>query len=367
MSDNTLPAFGTTAVPTTALQKGIDLAVLKKGAKDYLEFMDATKEAFFAYLYHRTGSLKLAHTLLSEVHLSVLTRTMSLWSFGALSLRALLDMADKMIEGKPAEEADLDQVYLPTLTSLSDAERRDVSSLHDALWTLPKTAQRLLILSLFLGLSNERIGKVLFLSEKSVTEQLGVAHELLVSRWQPSSATLQKLTAVAFVPALDIASETNLRFMVVEKYNALRFRRYQWLIIGGVFAVLSNVIVASVLAFAVVVQPSTSLKQTRKEVASLDGIILQRQMKVAAAKRSITASFQESQRIVAYDVTRNFTVLGLGTALDALKAQQKDETQVDKIIQVLERAKTAMKPMIDIAMRDVRAILASGPETVIIR
>lgn len=341
-------------------QKAIDLAILKKGTKDFLEFVDATKEVCFGYLYHRTGSLKLTQTLMKEIYLSVLSHSMSLWWFGALSVKFLLETADHVLRDRPLEEADLDRVYLPRLAWLTDNERKVVSSLHDALWTLPIPAQRLLILSILLGFPDERIGQFLLERPDMVSEGLKTAKDILLSRWQPSAEIREKLGSLVFVPALDIHQETDLRFSVVEKYNSIRFRRYQWVIIGGIFAVLSNVIVASVLAFAVVTQPPTSLKGSRTEVASLDALLVKREMELAATKRSIAASFKEAQRITAYDVTRNLTTIGLGSALQALKAEQTDEAQVERMIKLLERARTALKPYIDGTLYAVRAILATG-------
>ncbi len=111
-------------LPVTVSQepgrKGLDLAVIKKGAKDFLDFMDGSKEVFYAYLYHRTGSQKLAQTLLSEIFIDTLTRAMSLWWFGTLSLKLLLDRADQVIGHESAAEADLDAVYLPSLVWLTE-------------------------------------------------------------------------------------------------------------------------------------------------------------------------------------------------------------------------------------------------------
>ena len=326
--------------------KAIDLAVLKKGTKDFLDFADDTKEIFYAYLYHRTGSAKLANTLLSEIYMDVLSKALSLWWFGKLRMTMLLERAEEAISRQKGTEADLDTLYIPTLTWLSEAERKSVSSLHDGLWTLQAEAQRLLILSLLVGLSDERIAEILSVKADLVTKKLAQAKELLLSRWQPIAGLETKLGSLVFEPSLSIADETNLRFALVEKYNSLRMRRYQWVVIGGLFAVMSNVIVASVLAFAVIVQPPTSMRGTKSQVASLDAVLLKRQMELSDSKRAMQATFQESQRIAAFSVSRDVTALGLASALEALKSQQEQEAEANRLIKLLRRADTAIETLI---------------------
>ncbi len=145
-------------------------------------------------------------------------------------------------------------------------------------------------------------------------------------------------------------------------------RRYQWVILAGLFAVLSNVVVASVLAFAVITVPPTSLKATRSELGSLDAVLLKRQIAISNAKGSVIATFRETQRIAAFSATRNFTSLGLATALEALTSEQDQEAEVNRLMKLMEKAKTAFAPIIEhnmlIAMQDIRAILAAGPESV---
>jgi DNA-directed RNA polymerase specialized sigma24 family protein len=353
MSDMITPPSATqiTLPPATDPgRKALDLAVLKRGASDYLDFLDATKEVFYGYLYHRTGSVALAKTLISEIYVDVLTRTMSLWWFGTLSLRVLLDTADAALKNRDGGSADIGQVYVPSLTWLSDEERQSVGTLHDALWSLPREAERLIILSLLLGFTDERIAETMRMPVADVTAGLATARDLLLTRWQPTTSVAAKLQSLVFAPAIDIQGETALRFSVVEKYNALRFRRYQWVIIGGMFALMSNVIVASVLAFAVIAEPPSSLKGTRSQVASLDAVLLQRQMAVNEAKQSIAKTFQESQGIVAYDVARGLTDAGLSSGLEAFTAQQKDVPDVDRLLKLMQRAQTAFAPVIHLAM-----------------
>ena len=328
-----------------ANRKGIDLAMIKKGAKDFLDFLDASKEMFYAYLYHRTGSATLAKTLMQEIYLDVLMRAMSLWWFGTLRLTLLLDHAERAIHEAALRESDLDRIYLPTLSWLSEAERACVGVLHDALWTLPAQAQRLLIFSLFIGLSDARIAEVFSMKPEDVASQLATSKDLLLGRWQPIPELVTKLQSLVFVPSLDIGSETTLRFSVVEKYNALRFRRYQWVIIGGLFAVMSNVIVASVLAFAVITQPPTSLRGVRMQVASLDAVLLQRQMELSDTRNAVRAMFAESQRIAAYAATRDLTALGLASALESLQLHQESDSEVNRLMELLQKARTAMEQL----------------------
>ena len=351
MSDLLPPSVGLDASALPVQPKAIDLAVLKKGTKDFLDFADSTKDVFYSYLYHRTGSVTLANTLLSEVYMDVLSKALSLLWFGKLRVSMLLDRADKAVKEHRETEADLDTLYLPTLVWLSDEERRSVGSMHDALWTLPDEPQRLLILSLLVGLSDEHIAELLEMKPGLVAANLAAAKELLISRWQPSVELQSKLQSIVFEPSLNLSDENALRFALVEKYNSLRMRRYQWVVIGGIFAVMSNVIVASVLAFTVVVAPPTSMRGTKSQVASLDAVLLKRQLELSDAKQAILATFQESKRIEALFVSRDVTALGLASALEALKTQQDQEAEANRLIKLLQRADTALentviKPMI---------------------
>jgi len=341
-----IPGSLPTVVPS-AERKSLDLAIIKKGAKDYLDFLDATKEVFYAYLYHRTGSAELARTVLLDIYLDVLSRAMSLWWFGSLSIKMLIEAADTALKDRDMNVADIESLYLGNLPWLSETEKQSVSTLHEALWSLPKGAQRLCILSLLIGFSDERIGQVMNMRTEQVTQDLVTAKDLLLARWQPIPEMMTKLNSLVFMPSIDIAEETKIRFSVVEKYNALRFRRYQWVIIAGLFTVMSNVIVASVLAFAVIVSPPTSLRATKSQVASLDAVLLKRQMAVDSAKENIAASLKETQKLTAYSVSRDFTALGLGVALEALNAQQTQESEVDRLLKLMERARTAFAPILD--------------------
>ncbi|MEQ1849638.1 MAG: hypothetical protein ABL890_03550 [Candidatus Peribacteraceae bacterium] len=346
------PMIGASAIPLGVRDtlkpfgKGIDLAILKRGAKDYLDFLDATKEAFFAYLYHRTGSLKAAQEVLSEVYVDSLSKSMSFWRLGSLTFRSLIDAADKALHNKDTVAADIDTVFLEHLPWLSAEERSSASSLHDALWTLPVQAQRILILSLFLGLAPNRIADALGKEAANIENEMQTATELFLSRWQPSVSLKSKLHELIFLPSLDINYETTLRFHVVEKYTALRFRRAQWVILGGLFAVLSNVIVASVLAVAVVTQPPTSVRGTQRQLASMDALLLQRQIAMQTTQQSLSVSFRETQRIVAHEIAHDFTTLGLAVALESLMEQQSQEAEVNRLLDILKSAQVAVTPSI---------------------
>jgi DNA-directed RNA polymerase specialized sigma24 family protein len=343
------------AIVQPAGRKGVELAVIKKGAKDYLDFLDATKEIFYAYLYHRTGSVRMAQTLLLEIYLDVLTRSMSLVWFGTLGIRLLCDAADRALAAREMVPADLDNLYVPSFTWMSPDERHSVAAVHDALWTLPHEAQRLVILSVFVGLPNDRIASLLGVTEQKVQEELAIAKDLLFTRWQPLPSLLLKMDSLVFAPTLNISVETSMRFSVMEKYNSLRLRRYQWVFLGGLFAVLSNVVVASVLAFAVV---PTSLRTVRSEVASLDALVLIHEEQSVAARRALVASLDEKKRVAAFGAARDITTLGLATAIDALSEHQTSEKQVDSVINLLKKAAVAAKPAMNVAMKHAPMLLA---------
>jgi hypothetical protein len=149
--------------------------------------------------------------------------------------------------------ADLDRVFIPNLAWLTDEEKHGVSSLHESLWTLAVADQRLLILSILMGFSTDRVAAALGMKQQVAEQALSQATQKLLAAWQPSDSLKTKLQSLVFVPDLDIRRETNLRFAVVEKYNALRMRKYQWVVAGAFLAVFSNLVVAGVLAFVVVV------------------------------------------------------------------------------------------------------------------
>lgn len=340
-----------TASAVLPTRKGLDLAVLKKGAKDYLDFLDSTKEIFYAYLYHRTGSEALARTFLLEIYLDVLSRAMSLWWYGTLSLKLLLDTAEKVLKDKDIASADLDTLYLPSLAWFTPEEKKSVGTLHDALWSLPKAGQQILILSLLIGLSDERIAQVMRVSTDVFRDQFRTAKDFLLSRWQPTPDVLGKIQSLVFVPSLDLQAETKLRFSVVEKYNALRYRRYQWVIVGGLFAVMSNVIVAGVLAFAVIVQPAVSLQGTRTQVAVLDAVLLQREEAVSRAKAIISSDVQTARGVAVYTASNDLSSLGLSSARNLLQDQQKVQKSTSDLQKLFEKARTAFVPMLRLAVQ----------------
>lgn len=339
------------ATQEVATRKGLALTTLAKGTKDFLDFLDATKEAFFAYLYHRTGSMQLASVLLTESYVDLLSRSMALWWFKPLTITLLIDTAERGLADKEVKDSDLEKQYLQSISGLTVDEKKSMSTLHDALWSLPNTPRSLCILSLLIGLSLEQIANLTKRDVALIKQDLLVAKDLLMTRWQPIPSLVQKLDSVSFIPTLDLSAEKDLRFKVVEKYNALKFRRYQWVIIGGLFAVMSNVIVASVLAFAVVTLPPTTVKGVTKRVASLDAVLLQRELQVDAARQSIAVSLMEAQRIAAYDRARDLTSLGLASALESLKTQRENDVKAERLKKLLERASTALGPLPSRMMR----------------
>lgn len=362
-------SVGTNGLPLTIRDaetpygKRIGLAVVKRGAKDYLEFLDATKEAFYAYLYHRTGSVTLAQTVMGEVFLSSLTKSMSLLRIGGLTFRSLLDTADIALRDRDIAPSDIDSVYLQNLPWLTSEDRSSVSSLHEALWTLPIAAQRILILSILVGFPVERTAEALGQQADRVREELETAKDLLFTRWQPTAAVRLKIDSVAFVPGIDIRAETQLRFQVVEKYSALRFRRAQWVILGALFAALSNVIVASTIAFAVVTQPT--LRHERLELAGMDALLTQRELAVQEARQSLTASSKEARRIVAHTSTRDFTSLGLAVGLKVFQEEsvqeEAAESLIDRLKQLTARLAPIVKPAVVAMLRAASVALGKLP------
>ena len=342
MSDILTPELGADTTTLTAQAT----AIAKKPTKDFMDFLDTSKDVFYAYLYHRTGSEKIAKTLLGEIYFEVLSRTLSLWWFGTLSLKLLFRYADRAIGlQSSAGAADIDTVYLPNLVWLTDKERACVSTLHDALWTLPVESQQLLILSILIGLPQARVAEILEISIEEVAKNIPLATSALLERWQPTPDVQQKLQSLVFAPSLDSQGEGVLRLQLTEKYNGMRFRRYQWVIIGGLFAVLSNVIVASVLAFAVITQPPTSLLGTRTEVASLDAVLLKRELELSEAKQHVANSIREAQGIASYSVTRDLSGLGLTTVREFMHTKKEKEVEIQRLKTVIERARTAFIPL----------------------
>lgn len=319
-------AIGTAAIalPSQEEHKLIDLAVVKKGARDYLSFLDETKEVLFAYLYHRTGSLKTAQTLMIDVYLDMLKLALAPWWFGMLTMRSLIRRAERFIANAgQLGEADIATVYLPTLAWLAPEEQASAALLHENLWTLSPEDQRVFILSVLIGLPPERMAQILNERESLVEAELERARLLLFGRWQPVDGVKHRLSSLVFVPAMDIARETALRFSIVEKYNALRLRSYQWMIAGGMVALFSNFLIAGVLAFVVITQPPTSLRSARTQVAGLDALLIRRQEQRVVLDRSIATLAQESKGLAAYNAQDQFTEIGIGATRDALKEYQK--------------------------------------------
>lgn len=339
------------ATPVTGIAeragKLLDLTVLKKGAEDFLSFVDSTKETFYAYLYHRLGSAKEAQALMAEIYLEALSSAMSLLWFGTLSLDFLLTLADRTIANMRSAETDIDRVYLPTLESwLTIQEISSMGTLHDAVWTLPAPERRLIILSVLVGMPNDRLATAMNIPPTEIEPRLVKAREMLLEVWRPAESLKTKLTSLVYVPALDINRETALRVVVVEKYNALKLRRYQWVVVGGLLAVFSNLIVASVLAFAVVTEPPTTLRSSRMQTAALDAVLLERQGENLRMKQALASALTEAHGIVAHNVARELTLTGLSAARDTFENQAQTEADVDSVIDLLKRAQISATPLL---------------------
>lgn len=288
-----------------------------------MTFVDQTKEIIYAYLYHRCGSETMASKLIAEVYLSMVSKALSYVWFGSLSLHAALNQADKTIaEQQELGIADLDRVYLPSLYFLSTEQRASVSTLHEALWTLRTADQRFLVLSMLVGLSDRRIATIFRVEQQECHAAIKKATTRLLSRWEPDEGMKKFLPSLVFIPELNLTKEAELRTTIFEKYSALRMRRYQWVIIGGLFAVLSNVVVASVLAFAVTTQAPTSLKSVRQEVASLSAVALQREAESDQLTPDVAKFYQQAQKVVAYAIANDVNDLALRKALEALQQQK---------------------------------------------
>ncbi len=320
--------------------KLFDLSVLKPGARDFLSFVDETKEMLHAYLYHRTGSRAAAERLLTETYLRALGRALSWWWFGTLTSTYIIGLADRVVgEMRTQDAADIDPVYLPSLYWLPEDQRRGAASLHEALWTLGDTEQRLLTLSLLVGLSDEKISDLLDFPVEDVRTAVQKSRAELLSRWQPVAGLVARLGDLVFVPAFDLARENKLRTALIDKYNALRLRRTQWLVIGGLVAVMSNMIVAGVLAFAVVTQPT--LGPQTKQVAGLDAVALQRLTEVSRMQDALASLYREGQNLARYQAARTVNTYGLAAARDALGGEQQHLDELDRVLTLLKKVQTA--------------------------
>ncbi len=289
-----------------------------------MTFVDQTKEIVYAYLYHRCGSETMASKLLAEVYMSMVSKTLSYVWFGSLSLHTALKQADKAIaEQQELGIADLDRVYLPNLHLVSPKQQSTASTLHEALWTLRPADQRLLVLSLLVGLSERQIATICTMELRQCHATIEQATARLFSRWEPGEGIQSFLRSLVFVPALNLTKEAALRTAIFEKYSSLRMRRYQWVILGGLFAVLSNVVVASVLAFAVTTQPPTSLKSVRQQVASLSAVALQREAESNQPTYEVAKFYQQAQKVVAFAIASDVNDLALRKAHEALKPQKR--------------------------------------------
>ncbi len=331
--------------------KTINLAVIKKGAKDFLSFLDETKDIFFAYLYHATGARPVADGLMLEIYLRLLSRAMSLWWFGSLTFKVLLKTAHSVVqEAIASHSADIDTVYLPTLYWLNDEEKDAMLSLHDTLWTLPQEDQTVLILLYLVGLSPDRIAGLLGQSLAAVNARKETATKLLLEKWNPPESLKSQMQSLVFLPTLSLARESSMRFAIVEKYNALRLRRFNWIMMGAFLAVCSNFLIAGVLAFVVIVQPPTSLRQTKADLVAFDAIALQGERRKYETDASLHNIYESAQDLAAYDAVRALTNMGLKKAAPALLERQQKLQKIQELKKAVDRVMLSYRPPLGIRL-----------------
>lgn len=319
-----------------------------------LAFVDASYDVLYAYAAHRTGSHAAAGAIIDAVLMETCSRSMAFWWFGTLNIASALRAVDQMIASRASERSDVAEEYAKSIPWFTTAEdKASIAALHDALWTQPTVAQRLIVLSLLVGLSPAAIAKDLRMQPATVEAQLAKAIESFVATWQPAPAVRSKLDSLVFLPTSGADRVAALRQALTQKYSSLKFRSYQWAIVGGIFAVLSNVIVASVLAFAVVTQPPATLRGVRMQVASLDAVLIERDMRAEQVRQSVDRQLREVRRLAATDATRKLTDVGLGIARDALQQEQRQEKVITDLQALMRRAATAMAPI----MRTIAQVL----------
>lgn len=353
---STLPTSTGALIATQASNdaKVIDLAVLKKGAKDFLTFVDDTKEILYPYLYHRLGSSHAAETVLAEVYHAILSRALSFFWFGSLSYALLFSVADQHVAALSSlGEADIDREFLPRLTGMNEAERQSLALLHESLWTLSSDDQRVLILSGLLGLSDERIATMDNVSVQTIVDRRTSARERLWQRWQPTESVREKWGLFAFLPAMSLAGEATVRFSIVEKYNALRLRRMQWVMVGGMVALFSNMIVASFLAFVVITRPVTSLRSVERQVVAMDVLALDREDERVRIDQAIGTLQRETTRLSAEKQLRALTSMSASAANQVLR----ERAEAERILDALKSVRVALVPVLRyLAWEGVRSV-----------
>lgn len=354
MSETLLPPAGMNSLAPVqeSASQTINLAVIKKGAKDFLSFMDETKDIFFAYLYHATGARPVADGLMLEIYLRLLSRAMSLWWFGNLTFKLLIKTSHDVIEEAIASHsADVDTVYLPTLYWLSDEEKDAMLSLHDSLWTMSSDDQALLILLYLVGVSPDRVATLLGKSLAAVNAQKETATKILFAKWNPPESLKAQMQSLVYLPTLSLARESAMRFAIVEKYNALRMRRMHWVMMGALFAVCSNFLVAGILAFVVVIQPPTSLRNTKADLVAFNAIILQKEQRKYEVDQSLKDIYTSAQNLGAYDAVQALTSIGLTKAQPALQQRQKKIMEIQKLKDAVDKTiQVALHPTLPVRL-----------------
>lgn len=316
----------------TKEHKLLDLAVLRHGAQDFLSFVDDTEEVLFAYIYHRTGSLESALALIDDVYLQLLSRALSLWWIGSLTLGLALQYADKLITGVSAQ-ADIDTVYLPGTYWMPPNVKKAISSLHEVLWTLPTDDQHTLVLALLLGFTPQKIAETDGIPLLAAQKAMASAMATLRERWDPPVEVESHLQSLVFMPGLNLPREIAMREKIIQKYNALRMRRFQWVTIGVFLAIFSNFIVASVVAFAVSIQPTT--RDVSSQIASLEALQHETEFNQYVARSAVQTLQKETKPLVAYNAARSLNDIALSAARLAVDQEQKQEQSLRQQIQKL--------------------------------
>ncbi len=318
--------------------RGIQLPIFGGDARDYLNIVDDTTGILHGYLYHRCGSIDIARKLLGELYLSMLPRSMSRLWFRHIDAKDIFYEADRMLARLAVHPSDIDNVYLPSLSWMVPDEHRSMSSMHDALWSLPERAQRLLVLSMLVGVPVDRIAKIEDLPKEQIVSDIEAARKDLIQRWQPTGSLQSKLQSMVFAPNLSIADERTMRSDIIAKYSAMRMRRYQWVITAGFLTIFANFIVASVLAFAVVTEPQASLKQTGKQLAAVDAALQSKRFESLDAKYLLVRFYRQTQAVSEQYTANELSAIGASVAADAARRQRETDEQMQKLLRLIDSA-----------------------------
>ncbi len=323
----------------------------EQGAEEFLKFYDATKSLCFAYCVHRAGSLITAEKLCERVYAAALTKQLSFLWFGTLDFSLLLRLVEENMKDITVEQADPEAFFVSKLAFLTEEEKSAASHFHESLWTLPTPVQQVIILAYLCGQSEEQLASTLGVSVQVATAHREEATKLLLASWQHSVTLEQKLDSLTVLPSLSLKNDEEIRSLLLMQWTQLKLRRTQWIVVGSLCAIFSNVVVAGVLAFVVVTQPTTSIRGASLQVASFDAIIVQRELKRMEADKALTESLKVSRGLAAYDAAQKLTELGLSSAKDSLLERQKENAQVEKMVKLLQVSALSMRENISIAQK----------------